>query len=522
MLVSDRTRYFRGMNVMEIGIFRKTEFNIESGDIITDIMTEEGLSQALSDSSDYTDHVLTILQHAFRINEFRGRLGDFLIVYPNSVNDYTHMFLGLGSRSELSSRRFQDAGGLLAKRLANLDLASTILDLSTTENIDPYETIKPFVEGIAIGAYSFSKYYSKRKQFPLGSMRIVIADSFDQILTESAIQDASYNVKASNTARLLTDEASNHKTPARFEQLIRDILTHHNYNIRVLNQEELIKEKLLLLNAVGKAGSDPPRLMIIERRIPENQFTLGMVGKAVTFDSGGLMIKSHDQMPYMREDVGGAAALIGALSVMNELDLNYNVVAAIPIAENLIDSNSYRPSDVLVTRSGISVEINNTDAEGRLLLADSFTYLQDQYQLNALLDVATLTGAISRALGNKIAGYFTNHPGLDDLFMAANYLSREKFWKMPLEMSYNSCLKSKFADIRNDGGEPKAITAALFLNHFIEKSLPWIHLDVGSIVTPSIDDPLYGGTNFATGIPSLTLIELLRMLKHNIHLFNYR
>ena len=449
-------------------------------------------------------------KHAHKINDFNGKLGEFLFVYPEDDAGNVQMFVGLGSRAELNARRFQDAGGLLAKRLAKLNMESIILDLSETGDIDPSITIKPFVEGIAIGAYTFSKYFAQKEPFPLGRMTVVIPGGVDDAQARHSVEIAAFNVQASNVARLLTDEASNHKTPAKFERLIREQFRESGFTIRVLDNGKLESEQLNLIRAVGQAGSDTPRMLILERIVRSGEFTLGMIGKAVTFDSGGLMIKSHESMPYMREDVAGAAALVGTLSVVKHVNPDYNIVAAIPIAENLIDSKAYRPSDVIITRSGLSVETNNTDAEGRLLLADAMMYLQDTYKLNMLVDVATLTGAICRALGAKMAGYFTNSEELAGLFSDVYQMSREKFWRMPLEHSYQGLLKSQFADIRNDPGEPKAITAALFLESFIKSDLPWLHLDVGSIILPH--DPTtrcYGGTS-ATGVPALTLIEFLR------------
>ncbi len=504
---------------MEIKLVYEEEIHVGSSDFIICILTEDKLNEIILNRLKYPDNILRMLQKAFDISEFKGKPGDVLILYPDKPEGI-HMFVGLGSRKDLSPRVFQNCGANLSKKFSNFHVKEAVLDLSSNQGIDPAYTIKPFLEGIAIGAYTFSKYFTKKTPFPLGKISVIINNSVKKPEAEKAVMDASINIYASNTARHLTNEASNNKTPHKFELLIRDLIKDKSFNIYTLDHKALKKEKLNLLYAVGKAGSEMPRLCIIECIKEKGLPNLGIAGKAVTFDSGGLMLKSKDSLPLMREDVGGAAALIGALSVLHRLDLNFNVIAAVPIAENLIDSNAYRPSDIIIAKNGMSVEINNTDAEGRLMLADSFLYLQSKYRLSAAMDIATLTGAITRALGKSMAGFFTNSKRFADIFNTACHNSLENFWQMPLENAYLSNLKSPFADIRNDGGEPKAICAALFLSCFIENNLPWLHLDVGSCITPGSNDILYGNTDYANGIPSITIIELLRILNDKIEWIN--
>ncbi len=504
---------------LQIVVQYKEETTPESSETVVNILTQEGLDESLTGRTRFAAEQLTVLERARELNDFTGGQGDILMSYPPRPGESLNIYLGLGHRDSLNARSFQNVAAKLSKKIAKLNLQAVTLDLSQPSGLDPFTTIKPFLEGIAIGAYTFSKYFSDKSPFPLGKLTIVIPDYMDKVKTRIAIHDAAHNLMASNIARHLTNEASNHKTPNKFEQLIRTLLNQTHHRMYTLDYEELGKENLNLIRAVGQAGSDLPKLLIIEDIKPNRTFTLGIVGKAVTFDAGGLMIKSSADLPHMREDVAGAAAVVGAMSVLESLKLDYNIVAAIPIAENLIDSHSYRPADVCFTRRGLTVEINNTDAEGRLLLADAFLYMQDKYKLNAIMDVATLTGAITRALGNRMAGFFTNNEDLAELLTGAYSKSLEKFWRMPLEHAYSPMLKSNFADIRNDPGEPKAITAALFLECFIHHDLPWLHLDVGSIVNPSINDPLYGNYEFATGIPSLTLIEFFRMLNQHLERF---
>ncbi len=488
-------------------------------DMIVNLLTREGLAESLDKQKRFNQVQTTLLSRARDLGTFTGEQGDILLDIPDNDDDSVHIYVGLGSRKDRNSRTYQNAGALLAQRVAHMNIHSMILDLAIPKNMELINSIKPFIEGIAIGSYTFSKYFRERKPFPLGKLTVVIANYMDINHAKSALTDAANNIQASNISRHLSNESSNNKTPELFEALIKKNLVDSSLVLRSLQETELRSENLNLLCAVGQAGSDTPRLLILEDIKPDRPFYLGIVGKAVTFDAGGLMLKSPESLPFMREDVAGAAAVIGALSVIRKLNLDYNVVCAIPIAENMLDAKAYRPADVFKTRWDISVEVTNTDCEGRLIMADAFMYLQDKYPLNALVDVATLTGAVGRALGNRMCGYFTNDTRMNHLIEQAQQLSREKFWRLPLEQAYRRVLKSVFADIKNEGGEPKGITAALFLETFIRKGLPWLHIDLGRVVTPAVDDPLYGNPEYLTGIPAMTLIEFFRLLNRNLDQF---
>lgn len=496
---------------MEVSLLYAKEWAREKPYPVAHILTKDRLKEILKQDIAQRDSALWALSRAYKVRDFTGKPGEVLIVYPGSAEQNMQIYVALGERETLTPTDFLNAGASLAKRLSGMTIEQIVLDLSHTGGMNAFTTLKPFIAGIAIGAYTFSKYVSHTQPFPLGTLEVIIPETLALDASRQAVAEAAYNVTASNIARHLTNEAANNKTPEKFERVVRKLLAEHNLRIETIAAQSLIDKDLRLIHAVGRAGSAPPRLMLISGQSRAKAFTLGLVGKAVTFDAGGLMLKSKTSLPYMGEDIAGAAAMVGLLSVIDHLHLDYNVVCAIPIAENLIDAKAYRPSDILQTPH-LSVEVNNTDAEGRLLLADSFNYLQDVFQVDMIIDVATLTGAISRALGNRMAGYFTNNEALAALLCRAAERSMEKFWRMPLARSYDHQLDSDFADVRNDGGEPKAITAALFLHRFIRKGIPWLHLDIGQAINAPAWDLLYGGKSYANGFPVLTLIELLKEL----------
>jgi leucyl aminopeptidase len=503
-----------------IDIVHKKDLKISTRDTIVNMVTREGLGEALELKDRFSVCQLNMLAHARTLGTFNGNSDHILLHIPDDNDSHVHVFVGLGSRKNLNSRVFRNAGAGLAGRVAKLNINSMVLDLSLRANLEPFSSIKPFVEGIAIGSYTFSKYFREKKPFPLGKLTVVVPDYMNRDDARKSMTDAALNVQASNISRHLTNESSNNKTPELFEALIYENLVGANLDLHTMLDDELQNEKLNLLRAVGQAGSARPRMLVMEDIRLDRSFCLGIVGKAVTFDAGGLMLKSPESLPYMRDDVAGAASVIGLMSVLRDLNLDFNVVCAIPIAENMLDAKAYRPADVFDTRWNLSVEVTNTDSEGRLIMADAFMYLQDTYQLNALIDVATLTGAVARALGNKMSGFFTTDDRMRILLDQAQTRSCEKFWQLPLEQSYRSLLKSAFADVKNEGGEPKAVSAALFLETFVKNDLPWLHLDLGSVISPGMDDPLYGNPEYTTGIPAITLVEFLRLLNKNLNLFS--
>ncbi len=504
-----------------IDIVYKKDLKTDPQDTIVNIITLEGLSEALEQKDRFTVSQLNVLAQSRTLGTFSGECNDVMIHIPDSGDAHVHLFVGLGSRDTLNTVVFRNAGAGLANRVAKMNIHSMVLDLSLRANLEPFTSIKPFVEGIAIGSYTFSKYFREKKSFPLGKLTVVIPDYMNRADARKSMADAALNIQASNISRHLTNESSNNKTPELFESLVYENLATARLDLHTMLDDELCNEKLNLLRAVGQAGSDRPRMLIMEDIRLDRSFCLGIVGKAVTFDAGGLMLKSPESLPYMRDDVAGAASVIGLMSVLRELNLDFNVVCAIPIAENLLDSKAYRPADVFNTRWNLSVEVTNTDSEGRLIMADAFMYLQDMYQLNALVDVATLTGAIARSLGNKMSGYFTNDDRMSHLLEQAQTRSCEKFWRFPLEQSYRHLLKSAFAYVKNEGGNPKAISAALFLETFVKNGVPWLHMDLGSVISPGVDDPLYGNPEYTTGIPAITLVEFLRLLNDNLKQFDY-
>jgi len=318
-------------------------------------------------------------------------------------------------------------------------------------------------------------------------------------------------------ARDLVNEPANFLTPTMFAKLAEEIAVECGINIKILNKEELVAEKMSALLAVNQGAVEPPCLVVMEYNGGEpNDKVLGLVGKGITFDSGGYSLKPSGHMFRMHCDMAGAAAVLGTMKSVAENKLKANVVAVMPLTENLTGPRSYKVGDVINTREGKTVEVLNTDAEGRLILADALSYIRSYKKIDYLVDIATLTGAIVRALGHFASGVMTNSQDLYKMLETASHKSGEKIWQLPLFEEYKNQLLSDIADLENTGGIPAgSITAATFLKEFVGDT-PWAHIDIAgtawmdeSIMTYKKNPflPKEGGT----GVGTRTLYHLAEL-----------
>ena len=269
--------------------------------------------------------------------------------------------------------------------------------------------------------------------------------------------------------------------PAALAEIAGELAASRGLKIRVMDEDELAKKGMNALLAVGKGSYSKPRLIHVEYSPPSPVRTVALVGKGITFDSGGLDIKPADSMVTMKGDKTGACAVLGAIRAASSLKLPVAVHVIIGAAENMPGGDAYRPDDVIKAYNGKTIEINNTDAEGRVTLADALAYACEQ-KPDCVIDIATLTGACAVALGDSTAGLFTNDDKFGDEFLASAASSGERFWKLPMDdENLRKKVKSPIADVINSAGRyGGAITAAMFLENFVEKGTPWIHLDIAA------------------------------------------
>ncbi|MCC6463193.1 MAG: leucyl aminopeptidase family protein [Saprospiraceae bacterium] len=309
----------------------------------------------------------------------------------------------------------------------------------------------------------------------------------------------------------LMNAPGNKKNPGQLSDWIERAGKDSGLKVRILSLKELKAKKLDALLAVGQGSPHPPAMALLEYRPKAGKSKVplvGLVGKGVTFDTGGVSLKPSSNMHFMKSDMGGAAAVFGALLVAAQLELPVQLVAAVPIAENMIDGLAIKPGDVIGSHAGKTIEVIDTDAEGRLILADGVSYLHRQEKPDVLIDIATLTGSIIRTLGYAAAGLFTQNDQLAAALTQAGENCGERLWRLPLWEEYAADLKSDVADIRNFSGKPmaEAITAAKFIEQFTDGHPAWAHLDIAGM---AFGDTELGQSKTATGYGVRLLVEFV-------------
>ncbi|CAN5875522.1 leucyl aminopeptidase [soil metagenome] len=442
--------------------------------------------------------------------DFSGKPNETTLLYTGgAINAPKLMLLGLGDESSFTLEKLRRAAATAAKKARSLK-CETLAVVPKTPQADNIEgTTRATTEGASLGLYRFTRYKTAIEdndddvQDP-ESLDLVIPPA-DEEAALRGVREGESLAAAAMLARDLANEPSNTATPQYLAERAREISETHGMTLTVLDRAGIEAEGLTGLATVGRSASNEPRFIVLEHHNGGDTAPIVLVGKAVTFDSGGISIKPSGGMEEMKFDMGGGAAVLGAMEAVGRLDLPVNVVALVPATENLPAGDAYKPGDVLRMHSGKTVEILSTDAEGRLISADALSYAR-RYEPAAVVDCATLTGAVIVALGHHASGLMGNDEALIAEVQAAGEKTGERAWPLPLFDEYTEQIKGDTADIKNSGGRfGGALTAGAFLKEFVE--YPWVHLDVagtafgtkGNAYTPK------GGT----GAPARLLVEFL-------------
>ena len=418
------------------------------------------------------------------------------------------LLVGLGKKGELTDERLRQAAGSATQALRSARVASFSSALHLCATLP--EALEAVATGTLLGSYTFEWYKTKEKEerFNFETMTLLL-------LQEDAAEQARDRVRQTEIlchgvqlARDLVTQPGNVVTTGYLANTAREIAGRHGLVCRVYEQEELEKLGLHALVAVGKGSAEPPRLIVLEYHgAPNKGRPVVLVGKGVTFDSGGISLKPGAGMEEMKTDMAGSAAVLGTLSAAAGLKLPVNLVGIIPTAENMPDGKAFRPGDVLTSLSGTTIEITNTDAEGRLILCDALHFAQ-QYKPVAMIDLATLTGACVVALGHEASGLMGNDQRLADALKRAGEQSGERLWQLPVWDEYGENMKSDIADLKNSGSRDAGATkAAWFLKQFVG-TVHWAHLDIAS--TAWCDKARPYCPKGATGVGVRLLVEYLK------------
>lgn len=410
----------------------------------------------------------------------------------------------------------RDLFAIIAKHVKSLKLASLSLFMKEPEtdkllaDLGTHESVQAMVEGLQLSLYERTIMKKEAQKFySLQEINFVLNDQqLNDIATyEAAVAQANHMVESVKLARDLTNMPGNDLTPERLAYYAEEMARELELDIEVLDEWSLAEENMGGILGVGQGSINPPRMIVIHYDgDPSSKEKWGLIGKGITFDTGGISLKPAANMEDMISDMGGAAAVLGAIRAIASMKLAVNVVAVIPTAENMPSDRALKPGDVITTMSGYTVEVINTDAEGRLVLADGMTTAIKR-GATKLVDVATLTGAVLVALGTEATGAITNNAELMERVLAASAKSGERVWQLPAYAEYKKLIRSDVADLKNSGGRHGGtITAGLFIGHFAEDK-PWVHLDVAG--TAFLSSARKWEPKGATGVMVRTLFQLI-------------
>ncbi|MBS1963624.1 MAG: leucyl aminopeptidase [Bdellovibrionales bacterium] len=418
---------------------------------------------------------------------FAAKLGQIAFVSLGGKGSATHAaFVGVGLASELTAEKVRQAAGHLHARLTAEKIGSVQVLVDTLLGLkgvtDASGLPGAFAEGFALSAYKFDKYKKDGKPSEVyGPAKVGFVSKDKGMKAELAgmLKDALVTAECVSVTRDWSNEPANHGTPEYFAREGSRLAKEYGISVKVLGEKEILKEKMTLFLAVGQGSERENKLLIVDYHPKGAEKTIALVGKGITFDSGGISIKPSMKMEDMKHDMTGAATMMGAVLLAARRKVKNRVVAVMAFAENMPDGNAVVPSSVVMTRAGKTVEIINTDAEGRLILADALDYAQD-FKPDVIVNAATLTGACGIALGRHCAGLMSNDPELAaEIFRLGNEM-HERVWELPLYEEYFEDLKSDYADMKNSAndGMGGTIRGGMFLKQFIRKGVPWAHLDI--------------------------------------------
>ncbi len=433
------------------------------------------------------------LTRALKVSAFKGKAGEFLeVLAPAGLKASRILLTGLGKADALDERGVEALGGKIAARLqtAGEDAAAWEIEAPKGTHVKPALFAAHLALGARLAGYAFDKYRTRNLEDYRKSLKNVRIAARDPAAAKRAFAGLSARADGIFLARDLVNEPPNVLYPAEFARRARATLSKLGVKVEVLGEAEMKRQGFGALLGVGQGSARESQLVVMQWNGAAQRAGSGakkakpiaFVGKGVCFDSGGLSLKPGGGMMGMKGDMAGAAAVTGTILALAARKAKVNAVGVIGLVENMPDGGAIRPDDVLTSLSGQTIEVLNTDAEGRLVLADALTYTQRRFTPRAVIDLATLTGAIIQTLGFEHAGVFSNDDGLADRLAEAGRHTGERVWRLPLDPFYDKMLKSKIADMKNIGGPNSgAITAAQFLKRFIEDDTPWAHLDIAGV-----------------------------------------
>ena len=442
--------------------------------------------------------------------DIKGELFECRLFYTHGALPAKRVLLtGLGKKGEFDLEKWRGAASRAGQYIRDAGIKQFVFPIAKFDSFSEVELSESFVTGLLLGLYQFNEFKTleRDKIKEIGKVILLGEKDGETKSIGEGLRMGEIISEAVCLARDLVNGPSNQVTPSLLAQKARQIAKDYGMEIQVFDVSEAEAMGMGAFVAVAKGSQEPGKFIVLEYNKGKGLDTIALVGKGITFDSGGISIKPSENMDRMKDDMSGAAAVLATMQVAFKLQLPLHLVGIMPATENLPSGKAYKPGDILKTLSGQTVEVISTDAEGRLILSDALTYSL-RYQPKAIVDLATLTGACVIALGNDVIGLFGNDESLLKRIEEASGKTGEKVWRMPLLDEYFDHLKSDAADFRNVGTRiAGAIIGGIFLSKFVEK-IPWVHLDIAGPASIDKERPYIprGGT----GVGVRLLVQLIR------------
>ena len=491
---------------MKIVALSTAPLEFQSPLLVLPVFAEEPLHEI---AASFDRNLGGLILESIEQDGFKAAVGDTRLIPNPSGASKRILLLGLGKKAKFSGDKLRKAAAKSVKVASTLKKTEIAVVLPVFEEISVENAVLAVAEGLELGAHCFDDFKTGEKLAPVENATI---------LAETELENASRGVDlaailcaANLKCRALVNLPSNLKKPETLAQTAREIAADCGLRVEIWDENRILEEKMGALYGVGMGSEAPPRFIVLEYAPEglENDAPIALVGKGMSFDTGGYSLKPSTSMEDMKDDMAGAGVVLAAMSALRDLKIARRVLGVIPSAENMVSDRAQRPGDIVTARNGKTIEVLNTDAEGRLILADALVWTCEQKPA-AIIDFATLTGAIGVALGQEAAGLFSNDDELSTSLLTSGELVSERLWRLPIWEEYRDAMKGGVSDLKNISGDRYAgsIVAAIFLEEFVTQGTPWAHLDIATVSLVKKEKHLT--SRGATGFGVRLILDYLR------------
>ena len=448
-----------------------------------------------------------VLKSSVEAKEFTGKLGSICVYRVKGIPARIVLLVGLGKRSTFEDDVIRQAAGkaCCAARELNAKRMAFCVDSVCVGGVDAERAGRLLTEGAILGLYSFEAYKSEKEEKQLKELHLLTSGDAKAVM--NGAEKGEIVASSANIVREICNDPANYATPKKIADIAVETARRYGFKCKVLEKKDIEMEKMGGILSVSSGSAQPPLFVVLEYNgAGKGEKPYAIIGKGITFDSGGISLKPSQNMDKMKFDKAGACAVLGIFVAVSRMKMKINLVGLMPLTENLPSGSAARPGDIIKTRSGKTVEIISTDAEGRVILADAIDYAKT-FGPRAIIDLATLTGACVVALGYECSGLMGNDEKLLAEIEKAGIRSGEKVWRLPMWKEYNEYNKSDVADIKNvgpSGGAGGTIAGGKFLESFVPKDVPWAHIDIAGTAWKEQAKPYFALGATGVGVRLLT------------------